>query len=98
MKRQQDRSIHSVTRFLQGSNKQESTARLVLSLLDISAALAKQRIVIAKIIHQPLYAVLESVTLGLPEVAPFVCEDGVDAVAMLLESNKLINNVDKGNI
>lgn len=33
--------------------------------------------------HQPaaLYAVLESATLGLPEVAPFVCEDGVLAVA-----------------
>ncbi|HAJ5612113.1 TPA: site-specific integrase [Escherichia coli] len=33
--------------------------------------------------HQPaaLYAVLESATLGLPEVAPFVCEDGVVAVA-----------------
>ncbi|WP_410750859.1 hypothetical protein [Citrobacter sp. U14242] len=36
--------------------------------------------------HPPaaLYAVLESVTLGLPEVAPFVCEDGVDAVADVL--------------
>ncbi|MFW2970538.1 MULTISPECIES: hypothetical protein [Serratia] len=32
--------------------------------------------------HPPavLFAVLKSVTLGLPEVAPFVCEDGVDAV------------------
>lgn len=43
--------------------------------------------------HPPaaLYAVLESVTLGLPEVAPFVCEDGVDAVADALrikQSNK----------
>ncbi|WJY15948.1 tyrosine-type recombinase/integrase [Pectobacteriaceae bacterium CE90] len=33
--------------------------------------------------HPPaaLYDVLESVTLGLPEVAPFVCVDGIDAVA-----------------
>lgn len=33
--------------------------------------------------HPPaaLFAMIESVTLGLPEVAPFVCEDGVDAVA-----------------
>lgn len=43
--------------------------------------------------HPPaaLYAVLESVTLGLPEVAPFVCEDGVVAVADALrikQSNK----------
>ncbi|EIR6469062.1 site-specific integrase [Escherichia coli] len=43
--------------------------------------------------HPPaaLYTVLESVTLGLPEVAPFVCEDGVDAVADALrikQSNK----------
>lgn len=43
--------------------------------------------------HPPaaLYTVLESVTLGLPEVAPFVCEDGVVAVADALrikQSNK----------
>lgn len=43
--------------------------------------------------HPPaaLYTVLESVTLGLPEVAPFVCEDGVIAVADALrikQSNK----------
>lgn len=43
--------------------------------------------------HPPaaLYAVLESATLGLPEVAPFVCEDGVVAVADALrikQSNK----------
>ena len=43
--------------------------------------------------HPPaaLYTVLESVTLGLPEVAPFVCGDGVVAVADALrikQSNK----------
>lgn len=41
--------------------------------------------------HPPaaLYAVLESVTLGLPEVAPFVCEDGVDAVADALRIKQI---------
>ncbi|KGT86909.1 site-specific integrase [Enterobacter cancerogenus] len=45
--------------------------------------------------HPPaaLYTVLESVTLELPEVAPFVCEDGVVAVADALrikQSNKSV--------
>ncbi|EOC9237235.1 tyrosine-type recombinase/integrase [Enterobacter hormaechei] len=41
--------------------------------------------------HPPaaLYAVLERVTLGLPKVAPFVCEDGVDAVADALRIKQI---------
>lgn len=37
-----------------------------------------------------LYAVLESVTLGLPELSPFVCEDGIAMVADNLRI-KLVN-------